>query len=307
MNSVSYVVTVYNKERCIRELVEGLKNQIGEFEREYIFVDDGSTDDSLNILNEETKALSNVTIISHANIGPARSLNAGITVAAMKYIYLMDGDDRLIPEATQILLDAIDRHKVDIAVGKHFDSRSRHKITKLTSKETVLKDPLWEAVRLLALGSSRAIVRSSLIKKVGGSDERVFTQDYTIALRLSRIASFVVVDKLIATDIYDAPERLSNNKSQEVYDSFLARYLFIKDNLDLDYKYKHRALQIQLRESAKWYFKRNYLINFFSKHRARYWISKFNVSLSDEKILLWMRQALEAVEQAMVKRKNYNF
>ncbi len=50
MAGVSYVVTVYNKAPYLPAMLDALAGQAGDFERQFIFVDDGSTDGSLDIL-----------------------------------------------------------------------------------------------------------------------------------------------------------------------------------------------------------------------------------------------------------------
>ena len=61
---VSFVVTIFNKEKFIKNMVNSLKSQEGLFSREYVFVNDGSTDRSMSILKEETKNLDNCHIIN---------------------------------------------------------------------------------------------------------------------------------------------------------------------------------------------------------------------------------------------------
>ena len=46
MTSVSYVIPVFNKSKFFKPVVNSLKSQNGSFKKEYIFVDDGSTDES---------------------------------------------------------------------------------------------------------------------------------------------------------------------------------------------------------------------------------------------------------------------
>ena len=50
MASVSFVIPVYNKARYLKFVLNSLANQNGEFDREFIFINDGSTDGSLEIL-----------------------------------------------------------------------------------------------------------------------------------------------------------------------------------------------------------------------------------------------------------------
>ena len=53
MSSVSFVVPVFNKTSYLKYVVNSISSQKGDFDKEYIFIDDGSTDDSLKILKKE--------------------------------------------------------------------------------------------------------------------------------------------------------------------------------------------------------------------------------------------------------------
>ncbi len=108
MTSVSFVVTIYNKAPVLPFLTAGLGAQEGGFEREFIFIDDGSTDGSAAVLRGLTAGWDNLTILSQPNAGPAAALNAGFERARGDYIKPMDGDDLLLPWATRRLIEAIE-------------------------------------------------------------------------------------------------------------------------------------------------------------------------------------------------------
>ena len=56
MTSVSFIITVYNKSKYLKAVINSIRNQSGNFEKEYIFINDGSTDDSADILqNNQSK------------------------------------------------------------------------------------------------------------------------------------------------------------------------------------------------------------------------------------------------------------
>ena len=50
MGSVSFVIPVFNKAKFLKYVIESLKQQSGKFEREFIFIDDGSTDNSYKMI-----------------------------------------------------------------------------------------------------------------------------------------------------------------------------------------------------------------------------------------------------------------
>ena len=81
MSSVSFVIPVYNKSSFLKYVIESLKHQLGSFEREFIFIDDGSTDDSYKLLRFLTKNLKNTKIFRQKNKGSANATNVGIKKA----------------------------------------------------------------------------------------------------------------------------------------------------------------------------------------------------------------------------------
>ncbi|MEA0971755.1 Glycosyltransferase family 2 N-terminal domain protein [Candidatus Megaera venefica] len=60
----TYIVLIHNNESNIAKLVDSLKKIVGNFRKEFIFVDDGSTDNSLNLLKAEVNDIPRTTIIT---------------------------------------------------------------------------------------------------------------------------------------------------------------------------------------------------------------------------------------------------
>lgn len=91
---VSFVMTVYNKEYYLPSVIRALLNQTGLKNPEYIFVDDVSTDKSVEIIREMTKGIKNVKIFANTeNRGISVRINQGIAVAEGKYTRMLDSDD----------------------------------------------------------------------------------------------------------------------------------------------------------------------------------------------------------------------
>ena len=110
MTSVSYVIPVFNKSKFLKPVVNSLKSQKGPFKKEFIFIDDGSTDESYKILKEETKNLKNCLILKQKNKGSANATNVGIKYAKMKYIKFLDADDVILSNSTKILIDILEKN-----------------------------------------------------------------------------------------------------------------------------------------------------------------------------------------------------
>ena len=96
MTKISVILPVYNSEDFIEKSVSSVLNQTFE-DFELIIVNDGSTDDTLNILTEFQD--SRIKIINQTNSGPGAARNNGLKIAEGDYIMFLDSDDWFSPEA----------------------------------------------------------------------------------------------------------------------------------------------------------------------------------------------------------------
>jgi len=117
---ISVVVPVYNTgrelERCISSI---LGQSMAPESFEAIFVDDGSTDESAARLDALAAEHPNVRVIHQENSGwPGKPRNVGIDVARGEYVFFMDHDDRLGPEALERMDAMAARTRPDILVPK---------------------------------------------------------------------------------------------------------------------------------------------------------------------------------------------
>lgn len=91
---ISIVIPVYNLESYISECLESVLNQkLSNIE--VIVIDDGSVDNSLEILRKYEKKDNRIRVISQRNSGVSKSRNEGILIARGKYITFVDGDDTI--------------------------------------------------------------------------------------------------------------------------------------------------------------------------------------------------------------------
>lgn len=100
---VSIIVPIYNMgevaERCLGELLKQDYDNI-----EYIFVNDGSTDNSLDICRQIAERDFRVKVLSTENRGSGPARNYGIAYAKGEYVYFPDADDYLRKDAISILI-----------------------------------------------------------------------------------------------------------------------------------------------------------------------------------------------------------
>ena len=143
---ISIIIPVYNEEGSIAalhtELISVLTKLSIPFE--IIFVDDGSTDQTLRVL----KTLRPVRIISFArNFGKSQALQAGFHAAKGEYVFTMDGDLQDDPNEIPHFIESLEQNHVDLVCGwkkqrlddpiKRFVSRVANALTRFFTGTSV--------------------------------------------------------------------------------------------------------------------------------------------------------------------------
>jgi glycosyltransferase involved in cell wall biosynthesis len=160
MKDVSIIIPVYNEAKVIRRVVQEVLDFKFSFSTEIIIVNDGSTDNSLEEV-DQFKNLENTQIISnYHNRGYGASLKVGIRKAVGKYVCSYDGDGQFFPEDIENFYKKITVKDLDAVIGQR---------EKLSSGS-----PLWRAPGKLFI---RFLI-NSLIK--------VRLKDFNCGLRMLR-------------------------------------------------------------------------------------------------------------------------
>ena len=113
--NVSIIVPIYNTqdyiERCLNSLINQTLKDI-----EIICVNDGSTDDSLKILEEFAKVDDRIIVLTQENAGVSVARNAGLNIAKGEYIGFIDSDDWIDLDYYENLYNTAIRNDCEIAV-----------------------------------------------------------------------------------------------------------------------------------------------------------------------------------------------
>ena len=109
---VSVVIPVYNVEQYLEECLESVTNQTLR-DIEIICIDDGSEDNSLEILEKYEKLDDRIKVVSQENKGPGATRNLGINISKGKYLYFIDSDDYIELNALEELFNYAKEKDVD--------------------------------------------------------------------------------------------------------------------------------------------------------------------------------------------------
>lgn len=110
MVNVSVICTVKNGEETIRETINSVINQTMT-EWEFIIIDDGSADNTPNILNEYAGIESRIKIVKTEGIGRGYALNLAVELSKADLITNIDADDLMHPQKLEIQYKAIKNNK----------------------------------------------------------------------------------------------------------------------------------------------------------------------------------------------------
>ncbi len=235
---VSYVVPVYNKARYLPRVLAQIARQQGDFRRQYVFIDDGSTDGSLEILREATRGWQNRIIETQANAGSAAATNRGLALARESFVKFVDADDLIGDHATAMLLTPLRDTDACLAYGEavRYAEEDTLDLQFYAADPPVvrLEAPLRAAIRNSMFNPSQFLARTEALKLVGGCDERLtHSQEYGLTLRLARRWPFLQVKAPVAWLPEDVPGRLSTNEGRQLQRVTRALALFLADHPDL--------------------------------------------------------------------------
>ena len=129
MVKISVIIPVYNDEKHLGECLDSVSNQTLD-DIEIICINDGSTDSSLEILNEYSTD-KRITIITQTNQGSAIARNKGLDIAQGEYIGFLDADDIYINrQSLEIMFDAAKKHDASmISANLKFLTQERNLIS----------------------------------------------------------------------------------------------------------------------------------------------------------------------------------
>lgn len=172
---VSIIITNYNYGRFLAEAIESALAQTWQ-DREILFIDDGSTDDSVEVARRYP-----ITVLTQQNSGVCIARNNALSLARGKYVMFLDADDRLVPTAVEHMLARLQGAPADVgyvyAQMEYFGVK-----TGLFASQPFNARELAKANFICAT----TLLRKQVIVDAGGYDDgfRMLREDWELYLRL---------------------------------------------------------------------------------------------------------------------------
>ncbi len=125
---VSVIVPIYNVSKYLRTCLDSIITQSYPY-LEIVCINDGSTDDSLDIIEEYRKKDNRIVVFSQENKGLSAARNRGIDISTGNYITFVDADDFIEVNMVEVLLKNLLTYNTDIAIESvwEFDENTQQK------------------------------------------------------------------------------------------------------------------------------------------------------------------------------------
>lgn len=195
---VTVLMPVYNAEKYLPEAIESILNQtFSDFE--FLIVNDGSTDNSLGILQSYEDKRIRVLHLEQ-NVGLVKALNIGLKEIRSEYIIRTDADDISLPNRIEVQLAFMQQNK-DVGVcGSWFDTID----ARGEKKGGTRYKPSDEAIRLkhlyqINLSHGTAILRTSVLKEnsINYSSDFDHAEDYDIFDRIGTVSKLANIQQVL--------------------------------------------------------------------------------------------------------------
>lgn len=232
---ITVLMSVYNGANTLGPVMESILNQTyGDYE--FLIINDGSKDDTENILREYASQDQRIRIIDQENVGLTKSLNKGIKLARGQYIARQDADDCSKPRRLEIQLKLFKKIPKVNLIGSnsedHYDDLGEIHEWGYFAPET-LKKVVFQRT---PFPHSSVMMRTGVVRELGGYNESYqTTQDAELWMRFAKNGAILMcADKLIERHIhknsisstkqfqqwkdgFDARRRLAPNKWKTAY------------------------------------------------------------------------------------------
>ncbi|MEM5532998.1 glycosyltransferase family 2 protein [Pseudoalteromonas arctica] len=250
--NISVVIPVYNKEKFVVDCIHSILHQ-SMLPKELIIINDGSTDNSLKVINDyiskqETEV--KIKIISINNSGVSIARNKGVKVCSSEYVAFLDSDDvweesylyemvSLITEFPECGMYSCNHMIKKLEIEKYVASNRLH------YGESIIADFFKLSQSYSVVNSSKVIVKKDCFLDVGGFPPDIrYGEDLYVWIRLALISKTAFLNKPLVTINQFEDESRSSRVNDVLYP-----LLEIKRDLYFDNPELKKYLKILFRNS----------------------------------------------------------
>lgn len=190
--NLSIIIPCYNVEKYVKECIESVLSQKTKFKYEVILINDGSLDNTLNILKkyEDRKE---IVLVDQKNKGFSGARNTGLQYVQGEYLMFVDSDDRLAENAIENLLSVAYKESYEIVEGRYV----------LFNRENILfEEPIKKKINTKPVEDLKGfpwakVIKSSLFKNLIFPEGYWFEDTIMNFLVYPRTNRFKIIDNIV--------------------------------------------------------------------------------------------------------------
>jgi glycosyltransferase involved in cell wall biosynthesis len=272
--ALSIIIPVYNTAKYIQKCFDSLQDlEVIGCKYEVLLINDGSTDNSIEIINSIALSNANVIVISHENQGLSGTRNVGINNAKGEYVLFLDSDDWLNGTVIAKLLTQVKKDNLDLlSYGLEFFDEN-NKSLGVREKHPLVYEQIISGKEALIQGYQPSSSCLFLYKTDFLKDNKLYfypkiaQQDIEFTTRIMILAKTLYFSSEIGYNYYRHSGTISIPKSKEKLKKYLSDSIIVatqmkKNKSVLDCKEKNLILAIEKNyNSVVW----NLLYRLFTK------------------------------------------
>jgi len=235
MKVLSIIIPVFNEGHTIEKILDRViaVKLLDNIEKDIIVINDGSFDDTFNIINNYLyrNRNSNIRLISHSsNLGKGAAIHSGIGIARGEYLIIQDADLEYDPDEYNLLLYPILKGHADAVFGSRFVGGKPHRILffwhSIGNKFLTFLSNIFTNLNLTDMEACYKVFNSDILKNLNLKEKR-FGFEPEVTARISRIPGI----KIYEVGISYYGRTYAEGKKIKWKDGFRAIYCIIKYGL----------------------------------------------------------------------------
>lgn len=236
---ISVIVPIYNVSQYLPQCIESILAQTWQ-DMEIILVDDGSKDDCPQLCDEYAAQDARIRVIHKQNGGLSDARNAGMRVAKGEWIYFIDSDDWMHPEALQQLHDFAEKNQCEVVQGNLYYAYKDHLLYRQSNKKELRQHVFdrEEAMRLLIINDRvknfawGKLYRADILQDLDFPVGKFFEDSYWQHLVMHRVKHYGIIDKPLYyyRQREDSISGTASHRLKDLVEGYNVRLEFIQEH-----------------------------------------------------------------------------
>jgi 2-polyprenyl-3-methyl-5-hydroxy-6-metoxy-1,4-benzoquinol methylase len=222
---ISIIIPVYNEELFVEKVINKVLSVNVGMQKEIIIVNDGSTDQTLEIVKKTCSTYNDIIIIDKIHMGKGAAVAEGIKASSGDYVIIQDGDLEYNPEDIPLLLSAMFKTGANVVYGTRFHGsyrRTGYLLTTIGNRMLTIATNIINNINLSDMGTGYKLFNGNVIRKIKITSKGFdFEPEVTCKICRMKIAIYEVPISFKARSYYEG-------KKIKIKDSFWALKALVK-------------------------------------------------------------------------------